>query len=294
MGKLPQILQLTPSSEIIFQGPFEHVVTSYLEIKNPSDTQVCFKVKTTAPRRYCVRPNSGVIDPDGKVRIAIMLQPIERESQDERAKHKFMVQSTVIQNANLSAEEIWQKAQSKDIMDSKLRCVFHDNINTNEQTNAKSADLQQQDTTQQSMTTDTAPSAATNKQAAATTASSNFSTTATSAQKAWPASEKVEGGRGKENISSSASSSSPTVAPTVARVSSSTTKSWASGDAAPSSQYLRRSDIYEQQQGAADKSIASSHNLTASSIQEMSDDYKIALVSLIMLVLGVILGKYII
>lgn len=51
-------------------GPFTDVVTTNLKLKNPSDKRVCFKVKTTAPRRYCVRPNSGVIDPGATVVIS--------------------------------------------------------------------------------------------------------------------------------------------------------------------------------------------------------------------------------
>lgn len=51
-------------------GPFTDVVTTNLKLKNPSDKRVCFKVKTTAPRRYCVRPNSGIIDPGATVTIS--------------------------------------------------------------------------------------------------------------------------------------------------------------------------------------------------------------------------------
>ncbi|KAK4826490.1 hypothetical protein QYF61_009563 [Mycteria americana] len=50
------------------------VVTTNLKLRNPSDRKVCFKVKTTAPRRYCVRPNSGIIDPGSSV---IVSEPLE-------------------------------------------------------------------------------------------------------------------------------------------------------------------------------------------------------------------------
>ena len=53
-----------------FAGPFKDVVTSELVLENPSDRSVCFKVKTTAPKRYCVRPNSGIIDSGGKIAVA--------------------------------------------------------------------------------------------------------------------------------------------------------------------------------------------------------------------------------
>ena len=40
--------------QIIFVtlGPFTQAVSSYMKLKNPSDKKVCFKIKTTAPKRY--------------------------------------------------------------------------------------------------------------------------------------------------------------------------------------------------------------------------------------------------
>lgn len=51
-------------------GPFTKVVTADLTLSNPSKSQVCFKVKTTAPKQYCVRPNSGLIEPGASVNVA--------------------------------------------------------------------------------------------------------------------------------------------------------------------------------------------------------------------------------
>ena len=52
------VLSLLP-----YSGPFSEVVTTKLTLKNPTNTHVGFKVKTTAPKQYCVRPNSGIIEP---------------------------------------------------------------------------------------------------------------------------------------------------------------------------------------------------------------------------------------
>ena len=51
-------------------GPFTDVVVSDLKLTNPTDKRVCFKVKTTAPKRYCVRPNSGLIEAGSSVTVA--------------------------------------------------------------------------------------------------------------------------------------------------------------------------------------------------------------------------------
>ena len=55
---------------LCFAGPFTQPVSSVMYLTNPSDRKVCFKIKTTAPKKYCVKPNSGVIDPDEKVKIS--------------------------------------------------------------------------------------------------------------------------------------------------------------------------------------------------------------------------------
>uniref|UniRef100_A0A8C5SH37 MSP domain-containing protein n=1 Tax=Laticauda laticaudata TaxID=8630 RepID=A0A8C5SH37_LATLA len=50
--------------------PFTDVVTTNLKLGNSTDKNVCFKVKTTAPRRYCVRPNSGIIDAGTSINVS--------------------------------------------------------------------------------------------------------------------------------------------------------------------------------------------------------------------------------
>ncbi|XP_013923000.1 PREDICTED: uncharacterized protein LOC106549784, partial [Thamnophis sirtalis] len=84
-------------------GPFTDVVTTNLKLRNPSDRKICFKVKTTAPRRYCVRPNSGIIDPGTSVTVSVMLQPFDYDP-NEKSKHKFMVQ-TIFAPTNITDME---------------------------------------------------------------------------------------------------------------------------------------------------------------------------------------------
>ncbi|KTG33411.1 hypothetical protein cypCar_00025877, partial [Cyprinus carpio] len=71
MARPEQVLLLEPQHELRFRGPFTDVVTTTLKLANPTDRSVCFKVKTTAPRRYCVRPNSGVIDAGTSINVSV-------------------------------------------------------------------------------------------------------------------------------------------------------------------------------------------------------------------------------
>lgn len=97
-----------------------------MNLTNPSDKQVLFKIKTTAPKKYCVRPNSGLLKPGEYVIISISLQPVDSDAADKN-KHKFMVQSVYLpEGANYESQfdQIWKETAPEQLMDSKLKCVF--------------------------------------------------------------------------------------------------------------------------------------------------------------------------
>merc|ERR1712038_1959936 len=82
------------------------------------------KVKTTAPKRYCVRPNSGIIEPGSTVTVAVMLQPFVYDPH-ERNKHKFMVQTMFAPDGPIESQDLlWKEVTPDQMMDSKLKCVF--------------------------------------------------------------------------------------------------------------------------------------------------------------------------
>ncbi|XP_058499755.1 vesicle-associated membrane protein-associated protein B/C-like isoform X2 [Solea solea] len=123
MARPEQVLVLEPQHELKFKGPFTDVVTAYLKLSNPTDRNICFKVKTTAPRRYCVRPNSGIIDAGASINVSVMLQPFDYDP-NEKSKHKFMVQSVLAPFDMTDMEGVWKEAKPDELMDSKLRCSF--------------------------------------------------------------------------------------------------------------------------------------------------------------------------
>jgi len=122
-SKRDQVLIIDPPVELTFQGPFHQAVTSSMKLANPSDKKVYFKIKTTAPKRYCVKPNSGVVVPKSDVQIAVSLQPFDYDPA-EKNKHKFMVQSMFAPDGEVDQDKLWKEADSSEMMDSKLKCVF--------------------------------------------------------------------------------------------------------------------------------------------------------------------------
>jgi hypothetical protein len=129
MAAKAQVLTLEPSNEISFKGPFTEVVTSNLRLSNPTDRPIFFKVKTTAPRFYCVRPNSGLVKPNETAFIAVMLQPVDNPGtlESERTRHKFMIQTAYAPNTDTPVDTFWKSADASQVMDSKLKVVFVNN-----------------------------------------------------------------------------------------------------------------------------------------------------------------------
>ncbi|XP_017153765.1 vesicle-associated membrane protein-associated protein B/C isoform X2 [Drosophila miranda] len=118
-------LTIDPEHELRFVGPFNRSVVTIMTLRNNSSAPLVFKIKTTAPKRYCVRPNIGKILPLRSTQVEICLQPFMYDQQ-EKNKHKFMVQSVLAPvDADLNdLNKLWKELEPQQLMDAKLKCVF--------------------------------------------------------------------------------------------------------------------------------------------------------------------------
>ena len=78
-------------------------------------------MKTTAPKHYCVRPNSGsnillffnfsvtgVVSPGETKSVGVFLQPLDADGVAEGTRHKFMVQSCYAPGEVHDHEAMWK------------------------------------------------------------------------------------------------------------------------------------------------------------------------------------------
>ncbi|THV00836.1 VAMP-associated protein [Dendrothele bispora CBS 962.96] len=123
---------LNPSSSLGFHRPLTTLVKRALTITNPNAQPVAFKVKTTAPKLYCVRPNSGRIEPGQSVEVSVMLQALKEEPPlTAKCKDKFLIQSTAItpEKESKPLQEIWTVPEgatddANKVHQQKLRVVY--------------------------------------------------------------------------------------------------------------------------------------------------------------------------
>ncbi|THH28695.1 hypothetical protein EUX98_g5476 [Antrodiella citrinella] len=113
--------------EILGKGPLTQHVKRALSISNHNAQPVAFKVKTTAPKLYCVRPNSGRVEPGETVEVQVMLQAMKDEPpMNIKCKDKFLIQSTTITQEKevLPLQEMWTSESNEEIHSQKIRVVY--------------------------------------------------------------------------------------------------------------------------------------------------------------------------
>ncbi|KAJ8111559.1 hypothetical protein OPT61_g5874 [Boeremia exigua] len=134
--------------ELGFKRPFQQEVSQTLRLKNPHSDPVAFKVKTTAPKQYCVRPNSGRIEPGRDVEVQILLQAMKEDPPpDAKCRDKFLVQSVLVtaDKEFTNVGSLWahiEQTSKSSIQEKKIRVLFlpADSDSTPARTNGVSRD----------------------------------------------------------------------------------------------------------------------------------------------------------
>lgn len=98
-----------------------------IRLANKSDKCVAFKVKTTNPKKYSVRPNVGIFSPKASRDFTITMQAQRDPPIDMICKDKFLVQATVVPEETSEYDiisEMFSKDDGKYVQENKLRVVL--------------------------------------------------------------------------------------------------------------------------------------------------------------------------
>ncbi|KAG2676305.1 hypothetical protein I3760_12G046800 [Carya illinoinensis] len=113
--------------ELKFQFELEKQSYCDLKVVNKTEHHVAFKVKTTSPKKYFVRPNTGVIQPWDSCFIRVTLQAQQEYPPDMQCKDKFLLQSTIVP-PHTDVDELPQDTFNKDsgraIEECKLKVLY--------------------------------------------------------------------------------------------------------------------------------------------------------------------------
>ncbi|OMO58011.1 Major sperm protein [Corchorus capsularis] len=121
-----QLLEIQPK-ELKFIFILKKQCSCKVTLTNTTNQYVAFKVKTTSPKKYCVRPNVGVIMPKSICDFTVTMQAQREAPPDMICKDKFLIQSTVV-HAGTTDEDISSATFVKDngryVEENKLKVVL--------------------------------------------------------------------------------------------------------------------------------------------------------------------------
>ncbi|KAF4392146.1 hypothetical protein G4B88_026135 [Cannabis sativa] len=123
---MSKLLEIQPK-ELKFTIELKKPSSCSVQLSNNTNYHVAFKVKTTSPKRYCVRPNVGVIMPNSSCDFIVTMQMPRTTPLDLECKDKFLIQSTVV-SAETTDEYITASMFVKDggklVEEKKLRVIL--------------------------------------------------------------------------------------------------------------------------------------------------------------------------
>lgn len=121
-----QLLEIQPK-ELKFIFELKKQSSCSVRLTNNTHHYVAFKVKTTSPKKYCVRPNVGIILPKSTCDFNVTMQAQAVAPPDMVCKDKFLIQSTVVP-VGTTDEDITASMFAKDdgryIQENKLRVIL--------------------------------------------------------------------------------------------------------------------------------------------------------------------------
>ncbi|CCM03553.1 uncharacterized protein FIBRA_05689 [Fibroporia radiculosa] len=90
-------LAIHPDKVLEFRRPLTKCTKRSLSITNHNDQPVAFKIKTTVPKLYRIRPNVGKIEPGETVEVQVMMLAREFDPPfNDECQDKFLIQSVIV------------------------------------------------------------------------------------------------------------------------------------------------------------------------------------------------------
>ncbi|KAG9139919.1 hypothetical protein Leryth_023035 [Lithospermum erythrorhizon] len=121
-----EVLEVDPL-ELHFPFELKKQISCSMQLSNKTDTHVAFKVKTTNPKKYCVRPNTGVVLPRSSCDVTVTMQAQKEAPLDMQCKDKFLLQSVNVSPEASTKEitpELFNKESGNRVEECKLRVVY--------------------------------------------------------------------------------------------------------------------------------------------------------------------------
>lgn len=112
---------------LYFPEPHDRAITNEITLTNISHATVAFKIKTTQPKRYTVKPRAGFITLGQTQEVKVTMHPLAEG--DHLDRDKFLVESAIISESEQKEpkDTLWKQleaAKEHRVAGNKLTCRF--------------------------------------------------------------------------------------------------------------------------------------------------------------------------
>lgn len=97
-----------------------------LKLTNVHAGCVAFKVKTTAPKGYLVRPSNGTLKPQESQEVQIILQMQTQSAESTANPDRFLVQAVAVKDSEPLGKDEWNKFSKDQLQEQKLNVVVEE------------------------------------------------------------------------------------------------------------------------------------------------------------------------
>ncbi|GFZ14220.1 plant VAP homolog 12 [Actinidia rufa] len=123
------ILELLSIEPLELKFPFElkKQISCSLQLANKTESHIAFKVKTTNPKKYCVRPNTGIVLPRSTCDVIVTMQAQKEAPPDMQCKDKFLLQSVAVSPGATPKDitsEMFNKEAGHVVEECKLKVIY--------------------------------------------------------------------------------------------------------------------------------------------------------------------------
>ncbi|XP_017780152.1 PREDICTED: vesicle-associated protein 2-1-like [Nicrophorus vespilloides] len=117
-------LRISPSSVVNFVKDKDEY-SSVLELQNVSKQHLSYKMKTTTPEKFRVKPSAGVLSPGESATVVVSIHPAFQLN--GCSKDKFLILFLPIESPTMTSQELselWKNSlNNKSIRQRRLRCA---------------------------------------------------------------------------------------------------------------------------------------------------------------------------
>jgi len=119
-------IEVNPDSLVLFDDVTKKASTTFVSLRNITSRRVAFKIKTTSPKDYIVKPNSGIILPNDTKKIEFTMHATDFVPSSKNSQDKFMIMAVDLdENYEASkVSDIWKEKPQDSIQQLKLAAGF--------------------------------------------------------------------------------------------------------------------------------------------------------------------------